>query len=275
MSIIKKIGRFCPVDGTGYIINDSHINNIQPVFLRVIQEVKDICFRLLQDDLHSIYIRGSVPRGIGIKGIADIDTIILVRKDPKKIDLEWIESVEQQLLQKFDCISGVELSFYDVEEVIHSAHFSFISFMIQTHGVCIFGEDIRPRLPKYKVSKELAYEHLIHLQAQIEQAREELIHNEGREDIKDCCRWIMKIVVRAGLALTIDREGLYSRDLYPAYEMFSMHFPEQEQNMRKALQYAIDPLDDTMGILVFLETFGNWMINESNNYLSNIGFYKT
>ncbi|MBC6973000.1 nucleotidyltransferase [Bacillus sp. Xin] len=269
MSTIKKIGRFCPVDDTGYIINDSHINNIQPVFLKVIQQVKDICFHLLQDDLHSIYIRGSVPRGIGIEGIADIDTIILVRKAPEEIDLEWSENIEQQLLRKFGCISGVELSFYDVEEVLHSSRFSFISFMIQTHGVCLFGEDIRPQLPKYKVSQELAREHLIHLQSQIEQACGELIHNKGSDDITDCCRWIMKIVVRAGLALTIDKEGLYSRDLYPAYELFSKHYPEQEQNMRKALQYAVDPIDDIIENLAFLDNFGGWMLKEVDHYLNN------
>ncbi len=267
--MIKKIGHFCLVDETGYIINDAHINKIQPAFLEVIQEVKNTCFQSLQDDLHSIYIRGSVPRGIGIEGIADIDVIILVRKAPKDIDLEWSENIEQQLLQKFNSISGVELSFYDVEEVLHSNRFSFISFMIQTHGICIFGEDIRPRLPKYKVSKELAYEHLNHLQAQVEQACEELIHNKGREDIEDCCRWIMKIVVRAGLALTIDKAGLYSRDLYPAYELFSKHFPEQEHNMRRALRYAVNPIDDIIEILAFLDNFGGWMITEADYYLKN------
>ena len=101
--------------------------------------------------------------------------------------------------------------------------------MIQTHGVCIFGEDVTLSLPKYKVSQELAYEHLIQLGKQIGQARKELIHNKGVEDIADCCRWIMKIIIRSGLALTIEREGLYSRDLYPAYELFSKHFPEQEK----------------------------------------------
>lgn len=273
--MIKKIGRFCSVDDTGYIINDSHINKIQPIFLEVIQEVKNTCFQSLQDDLHSIYIRGSVPRGIGIEGIADIDTIILVRKDTKEIDLGWIESIQQQLLQKFSCISEVELSFYDVEEVLHSSRFSFISFMIQTHGVCIFGEDIRSQLPTYKVSQELAREHLIHLQSQIEQACEELIHNKGKDDITDCCRWIMKIVVRAGLALTIDKEGLYSRDLYPAYELFSRHFPEQEQNMRKALQYAVNPIEDIKEIVVFLDDFGSWMIKEADYYLENSERNKT
>lgn len=270
MPSIKKIGRFCPTDDEGYIINDAHIDKIQPIFMEVIQEIKNTCCELLQEDLHSVYIRGSIPRGIGIVGIADIDVIILVRKDPKLIDLSWRKKLEVHSLQKFNCISGVELNFYSEKEVTNLNRFSFISFMIQTHGICILGEDVKVSLPKYKVSQELAYEHLIQLRKQIGQAREELIHNKGRDDIADCCRWIMKIIIRSGLALTINREGLYSRDLYPAYELFSEHFPEQEKNMRKAVQYVIEPINDINEILLFLNTFGEWLIERADAFLNTI-----
>ncbi|WP_433772080.1 nucleotidyltransferase [Bacillus wiedmannii] len=270
MPNIKKIGRFCLTDNEGYIINDAHIDKIQPTFMEVIQKIKNTCGEMLQEDLHSVYIRGSIPRGIGIEGIADIDLIILVRKDPKLIDLSWRKKLEVQSLQQFNCISGVELSFYSESEVINSNGFSFISFMIQTHGVSILGEDVKVSLPKYKVSQELAYEHLIQLRKQIGQARKELIHNKGVDDIADCCRWIMKIIIRAGLALTIDREGLYSRDLYPAYELFSKHFPEQEKNMRKALQYVIEPINDINELILFLDTFGEWLIERAEGYFNSI-----
>lgn len=82
----------------------------------------------------------------------------------------------------------------------------------------------------------------------------------------------MKIIIRSGLALTIDREGLYSRDLYPAYELFSKHFPEQEKNMRKALQYVIEPIKDIEEISSFLDNFGNWLIERARDYLKNIRF---
>ncbi|HDR7795707.1 TPA: nucleotidyltransferase [Bacillus luti] len=270
MPSIKRIGRFCPTDDEGYIINDSHIDKIQPIFMGGIREIKNTCCEMLQDHLHSVYIRGSIPRGIGMEGIADIDVIILVRKDPKLIDLNWRKKLEARMLQKFNCISGVELSFYSEKEVINPNGFSFISFMIQTHSVCIVGEDVKVSLPKYKVSQELAYEHLIQLRKQIGQARKELIHNKGVDDIVDCCRWIMKIIIRAGLALTIDREGLYSRDLYPAYTLFSKHFPEQEENMRKALQYVIEPVNDINEILLFLDTFGEWLIERAEKNLDVI-----
>ena len=46
-------------------------------------------------------------------------------------------------------------------------------------------------------------------------ACDDLQDNSDREDIKDCCKWIMKIIVRAGLALVITKENTYTRDLYP------------------------------------------------------------
>ena len=270
MPTIKKIGRFCFTDDEGYIINDAHIEKVQPIFMEVIQETKNTCSKMLQNNLHSVYIRGSIPRGIAMEGIADIDLIILLRKNPKLIDLSWRKKLEHQSLQKFNCISGVELSFYSEKEVTNLNRFSFISFMIQTHGICILGEDVKVSLPKYKVSQELAYEHLFQLQKQIGQARKELIHNKGVDDIADCCRWVMKIIIRSGLALTIEREGLYSRDLYPAYELFSKHFPEQEKNMRKALQYVIEPINDINEILLFLSTFGEWLIERAAAFLNTI-----
>lgn len=89
--------------------------------------MKDTCIRLLKNDLHSIYIRGSIPRGIGIEGIADIDTIVLVGKDPKVIDLGGRENIEKEILRNFHCVSGVEFSFYHVEDVLDSTNFYLLA----------------------------------------------------------------------------------------------------------------------------------------------------
>lgn len=77
----------------------------------------------------------------------------------------------------------------------------------------------------------------------------------------------MKILVRAGLALVIVEENLYTRDLYPAYTLFAKYFPEKEHEMRQALQYAIDPTDNPEEIVEFLNKFGSWMIIQAEKWL--------
>jgi uncharacterized protein len=264
---IKNIGRFCPTDRNGNIINDSSLLNINPAFSKVIEETVDHYQTHLKSDLHSIYIRGSIPRGLGIEGVSDLDTIALTNKSVKDIDLGWVDKAEKHLNKKYNCVDGVEFSFYSIKDVLETDHFSIISFMIKTHSVCVYGEDVSDRLPDYKADIMLGNEHLVNLQRQIDQAKEDLDGNEDKEDIVDCCRWIMKIIVRGGLALVIDKECKYTRDLFPAYKAFAKHYPGKETEMKQAVHYAINPVERPDEILEFLERMGNWMINEAEKWL--------
>ncbi|MGA3599270.1 nucleotidyltransferase [Lysinibacillus agricola] len=267
MTTIREIGSLCVTDRDGYIINLSDWNKINPIFLPVIYDVVNTYSTHLQDDLHSVYIRGSIPKGIGIEGVADLDTIAVIKQNPNKLQVKRLKEVEQELNQKHTCVDGIELSFYCVEDILNTSSFSIISFILKTHGICVFGEDLIPQLPRYRADEALANDHHIHLQGQIKNANDDLQDNFDIEDIKDCCKWIMKIIVRAGLALVITKENIYTRDLYPAYKLFSKYFPEKENDMRKALEYAIIPIIDTNLLLSFLNEFGTWMVSEADKWL--------
>ncbi|KSU64499.1 nucleotidyltransferase [[Bacillus] enclensis] len=267
MTTIKEIGRFCPTDHNGNILNDASLQNINPGFMKVIEETIQHYKTHLKEDLHSIYIRGSIPRGLGIEGVSDLDTITLTKRNIHDLDLGWVEKSEHYLNEEYRCVDGVEFSFYSVEEVLNTNHFSIIPFMIKTHSVCVYGEDVRVHLPEFKADITLGNAHLVNLKRQIDQAKEDLVGNDDEEDIVDCCRWIMKIIVRAGLALVIDKESKYTRDLYPAYTLFAKHYPGKETEMKQALHYAVNPVESRDEILAFLEGMGSWMINEADKWL--------
>ncbi len=214
-----------------------------------------------------MYVRGSIPRGLGIANVSDLDTIAITNRDTNDIDLSWVNEAEQELNKKVDFVNGVEFSFYTIEDILDTTTFSIIPFMIKTHSVCVFGKDLKNDLPNYKADKTLGNEHLVNLKEQVEQAMKELEGNEDTEDILDCCGWIMKIIVRAGLALVIEEEHQYTRDLFPAYKAFSKYYPEKENELRQALKYAIKPSRNADEILVFLNEMGNWMINEAEKWL--------
>ncbi|MGG4169151.1 nucleotidyltransferase [Rossellomorea vietnamensis] len=255
---IKEIGRFCPMDSEGFIVNDSSMENIQPVFLQVVEEVIERYRTHLKGDLHSIYIRGSVPRGLGIEGVSDLDTIAVTNKGIEDIDLNWVEKAGQEVNNRFPQINGVEFSFYYIEDILQTESFSMIPFMIKTHSVCVYGRDIKVQLPDYKADITLGNEHLVNIADQIELAKKDLNGNEDVEDIMDCCGWIMKIIVRAGLALVINEEKVYTRD---------QHYPEKESDMKQVLQYAINPVGDPVELLDFLDEMGEWMVLESEKWL--------
>ncbi|WP_096439136.1 nucleotidyltransferase [Alteribacter populi] len=267
MTHIKNIGRFCLTDDNGYILNDSSLKKIQPEFFAMVEEVTEYYQTHLGLDLHSVYIRGSVPRGLGINSVSDLDTIAITNKETNDIDLKWADKAEQELNSKYNCVNGVEFSFYYIEDVLETVNFSIIPFMIKTHSVCVFGEDLNVHLPNYKADKTLGNEHLVNLRNQIERAKEDLYDNDDIEDILDCCGWIMKIIVRAGLALVIEKENKYTRDLFPAFEIFSKYYPEKESEMKQAVKYAINPIENANEIKDFLDDMGGWMVSESEKWL--------
>ncbi|WP_077622811.1 nucleotidyltransferase domain-containing protein [Sediminibacillus massiliensis] len=267
MTEIKEIGSLCAIDEKGYIINESAPEKIDNKFREVIRLIKESCLSILPDEIHSIYIRGSVPRGLDIEGLSDVDVIIVTHSNPRNIDLTWVEETEQFIDQKFHFVNGVELGFLPLSDAEESKYCSMIPFILKTYGICVYGENLINKLPNYKPDSPLANEHLIHLSPLIDQAKRELTGNDDIEDIKDCCSWIMRIIVRAGGALVIVQEHSYTRDLFPAYKLFSKHYPEKEQEMRTALWNAINPLSNSEEIVEFLNRFGSWLKVETENWL--------
>ncbi|MFB7158846.1 hypothetical protein [Lysinibacillus sp. NPDC056232] len=106
MTTIREIGSLCVTDRDGHIINHSDWNKINPIFLPVIYDVVNTYSTHLQNDLHSVYIRGSIPKGIGIEGVADLDTIAVTKQNPNKQQLKRIKEVEQELNQKHTCVNS-------------------------------------------------------------------------------------------------------------------------------------------------------------------------
>lgn len=267
LAVILEIGRYCAMDHNGVILNDSNLNRIDPKLLEVIDEaIKNYQF-YLGNDLHSVYIRGSIPRGLGILGISDLDTIAITTKKPEYLNLQWTETISERIDSKHNCVNGIEFSFHFIEDILQNTSFSIIPFMLKTHSICVLGEDLTPSLPNFKANEFLGNEHLINLKKQIKQAKEDLTDNKDLEDVLDCCVWIMKIMIRSGLALTIVEEQVYTRDLYPAYKLFTKHYPEKEPEMKKALQYAINPSYDSEEIIDFLNIFGDWLIVKAEEWL--------
>ncbi|GEN54894.1 nucleotidyltransferase [Halobacillus faecis] len=214
-----------------------------------------------------MYLRGSVPKGQDIENVSDLDVIVVTYSNPQNMDLDWVEEIEQLVNQKYRFINGVEVGFSPLSEFQDTKHCSMIPFILKTYGICVYGENLISDLPNYKPDSSLANEHLIHFASFIDRAKQDLTGNDDEEDIKDSCSWIMRILVRSGLALVIVQEQAYTRDLFPAYQLFSKHYPEKEQEMRTALWFAINPSSSSEEILRFLDSFGSWMKIEKEHWL--------
>ncbi len=264
MEDIKPIGSFYRADHEGYIVNDTSWEKIESNYRNAINRAVNML--TLQLPIHSIYIRGSVPKGNGIEGVSDLDLIVISEQSSNE---EVVEKIERKLTKEFPWMNGIEVSYCLLNDLNDIHFFSIIQFMLKTSSLCVYGKDVIEKLPGYKIDRALANDHIVKLEKHIEQAKFELDGNQDEEDIADCCGWIMKMIVRSGLALIMEQKRSYTRDLYPSYQLFSTYYPHKEPDMKQALTYAIHPSRSPEEIVRFLDRFGGWMINEANKWLDD------
>lgn len=68
-------------DDAGYVINQTSIRHVQPEFESVLFKAIELVKEAFDEQLHSIYLYGSIGRGTAVAGQSDLDLTVLVHED--------------------------------------------------------------------------------------------------------------------------------------------------------------------------------------------------
>lgn len=262
MTEILKIGRLLKTDKDGFIVSESTVDKLKSPWKEAVWEIKQTYLDWLGSAVHSIYVRGTVSRGEALEGISDIDTFAVITKKPEEVDRSWVKDARKELERKYHFSTGIEIDFISHDELFESDDLFNDRFTIKTQSACIYGEDLAQKIEPFHADLKTASHFHRNLEKILENAKRGISNNPDKEDVKGWCRWVAKRIIRAGFVLVMDKEQAFTRDLYPSYECFSKYYPEQEPNMKMALDLAINPTDNVAGLTDFLDTFGNWMAEE-------------
>ena len=260
MSAILPIGDVLPVDAEGYLVNPSRYELIVPPWSDVVATVKAAYLQHVGAKMHSLYIRGSVAKGTAISGVSDIDTFAVVRGDAQAIDRSWIAVFQQRMAVQYPFQTGIETGFVSHHSICDPNGTRGGRFTIKSQSVCIWGEDLAPLIPRFKPGRDLA-SHAPGIHEDLREVMELLPAMRDEQIVGAWCQWTMKRLVRTGFELVMEEERTYTRDLYPCYRAFSRHFPDQEPQMKQALEWAIEPSGNKEDVARFLNAFGVWIVN--------------
>jgi hypothetical protein len=259
---IKKTGRYFDVDTKGYLINPASKEKIQEEWQPIVNDIVEKYKSQYGDALHSVYIRGSVGKGDAVVGISDVDTFSYVTLKKEEIKTDWMDSFEKEMSVTYPFAQGVELSVDSIEDAPNDR-------ILILQSACVYGNDLNAEMPRIKVGKETlghVYSHVKDLQW----FDEWLLKPQESQEIKKSCTWLMKRFLRTGLELTMERAGLYTRDLYPSYKVFAEYYPEKEVEMKEVLYLALNPTNDLSVIKRIRDNLGAWMEEQAKGYKKSV-----
>jgi len=255
---IKKIGGYVEKDKDGYLINPASPEKIQGKWGAALDALLQGFIKEIGESLHSVYIRGSVAKGEAIDGVSDLDTVVVVDGPVTEEPPSWLKPLKKRILTEFTFVIMIDTEFASLAE-----RDWYLDILIKVQGLCIYGDDLSETIEPYKLDKSLII-NTRYIKGDIEWLLGRIKkQNITSEYLKSRCKWIAKIIVRAGCELVLLRSGKYSRDLYPCYEIFSKYYPEKKQDMYKALELAINPVSDTKQVKTMLQSIGTWLVGEA------------
>ncbi len=264
---IENIGVVLKTNNSGYLESKAHKDKIPNQWKPVLDDVVKVYVKHLGDSIHSIYVRGSIANGTAINSLSDVDTIAVLNSEIPQ-DKLWVKDENSNLKLKYDFITRVEFVFVEFSKIIDSNEEIKKQFILKTQSVCVFGDDLIPSLPDFKPTKEITCVMGHDFSTQLEKTRVLIESLEDEKRLERECKYLMKDLIRTGFSLVIEKEQAYTRDLYPAYELFAKHFPEKEKQMFEALNLALNPTSDKEILLKITGQLGTWIATEVDRMCS-------
>jgi uncharacterized protein len=208
---------------------------------------------------HSIYVRGSVAKGSAILEISDIDTVLVTDFSLTSQAAQKLEKIRTELIQKYSPRLP-KIEFW----VLGKAKFADtprLQFVLKTQCVCIFGENLIPTFPAFKLGKE-AFGHVASFEQEILDIRAEILAETDPQELQDICVWLMKRILRTGFELVMLRSQKFTRDLYPCMTTFCEFYPKHTESMRAVLNLALNPSEDKTKILTIIDGLAVFICTE-------------
>ncbi|HEY9837772.1 MAG TPA: hypothetical protein V6D27_12860, partial [Vampirovibrionales bacterium] len=120
MTKILPWGHFFPTDENGFILNDCHWDKILPPWTALVEELRQTCLGIWDSRLQGLYLRGSVPRGLAILKVSDLDSFAILAGKVTDEDINQAHKISETLNRRYLFCKKVELILFD-ETLTHNA----------------------------------------------------------------------------------------------------------------------------------------------------------
>ncbi len=233
----KRIGRFLVKDDEGNLKPDVSIGNLSIDWLPVLDFIVDSLFR--EKLVQGVFVRGSIPRGLAIPRVSDVDIIYISEAQDKLLT----RHITQTVALKFPIVSKVELVRVDqakLNRIGKNRKRPYYHMLLKTQSLCLAGADITQEIPPFKIDAELI-SHVFSLKEEFEALPEMIAEDLNRGEASQAAnQWFSRRLVRSGLEITLNRADRFTRDLYLCFEQFSDYYPSCSNSMFRALQNCLN-----------------------------------
>ena len=245
------------LDSNGFIISDVSKDKIDDAYLPCICESVENLKNLFQQQLHSVYLYGSVARGEAIAKKSDLDLIAMFNTKLSPIKLAELKKLVGELSQKYHYLVrdvGIAVAYYDY--TMDPANYYENAFLKEL-CVCVYGEDLGELFGPYRITSEIAIRFNGDIQEVLYRTLKRL-ETAPKKDFITFTQGFARKLIRTCYSMVMVRSQIWTTRLHEQSEIFIHHFPEKETTIRTLLNWIEEPPMDHDSVYNLFKSEGEW-----------------
>jgi hypothetical protein len=201
---------------------------------------------LPKENLHGIYLRGSVSYGCAIENVSDLDFVVLFRQHYSVKHLE--EIANNYVTKKYPFVKYVEIDC------------SFMDFMDE-YNRWLFKVSTK-HLYGINILEQIGDVGLLDIPKFVDGYIFHNAKNRFENDLHiDRCTSIMKTIMRELFGTLAHKERVWTRSMYYCFYYFVKNYPDAEDMAKKIVYLAINPTTDKGVVYDVIDEVTSWWNN--------------
>jgi predicted nucleotidyltransferase len=250
------------LDADGYIRNEVSLDKIPERFQKLVAVVQSKITNTFASQLHSLYLYGSVATGKAQPISSDLDILIVFENEPSAQIRATVKQLENELSQTFRAdVREVGLAATFLAEVLEGDYHIGLQCFIKHLCVCLAGEDLGTKFPKFKPTRAVAYGLNGDIKQVLDKAKNRM-PNGSQDTINSSTMSASRNMIRTAFCLVMEEANCWTTNLDCCSSIFTAYYPAHAGQLKRLLEISNGAEVRRDEFLSILNGFGTWLCNE-------------
>ncbi|MBR9789856.1 MAG: nucleotidyltransferase domain-containing protein [Vibrionaceae bacterium] len=243
----------------------------QTEFEPLIREVL-ICLKSgLGQNLHSVYVYGSVARKTAVIGQSNLDLVVVTKAPFEANRATLLSTIKWRAQKGYPHINGVSIRTALVSDVANIDSIFTWGFMLKHCCVCIYGDDLADCFGEYVPSWEIAKHWNMDVEEWLSAYRTKIAQAQNVEEQIPAQMAIAKKLLRASYSLIMYRDKRWFDEPLVCGQEFLTYHPEKRLEIeRLGILLSGRPIPKR-SVIGLLDSFGGWLVKQYQKTEFRIG----
>lgn len=247
------------INAEGFI-KSIEIDGRQPEFETLVKDSLNLILESFADDqVHSIYLYGSIARATAKVGTSDLDLLVVFHHEHHDDRKKKVADIELYLTKAFaGTVRDAGIAMANLDEIFEQGNQIGWGCFLKHMCSCLYGDDLGKHFPQFKPSKSVIFG----------------LNNDLSQDVQAFTRGeklnprrrmaLARKIIRASIGLLPNyTPSVWSTDLQMCVDLFCASYPAQANEMRAVLSVAVgEDSNDDPDSITRLSQFCRWFAQE-------------